>query len=132
MSAAHKPGLTRMTLAEFQEACKAQAPSHDLIVFQCPMCKTLQTSRDLIAAGAGTTFDEVERYLAFSCVGRFTGAGSPRKAPDGQPCNWTLGGLLKLHKVEVVTPDGEAHPRFELASREEADAHRAKATGSAS
>lgn len=116
--------IKTMTLAEFHAACKAQAPSNDQIVFRCPMCKTLQTGRDLIAAGAGATFDDVEKYLAFSCVGRFTGAGSPRKVPDGQPCNWTLGGLFSLHNFEVVTPDGERHPRFELATKEEADAYR--------
>lgn len=120
--------IKSMTLDEFQAACKAQAPSHDQIVFRCPMCKTLQSARDLIAAGAGSTFDEVERYLAFSCVGRFTGAPSPRREPDGKPCDWTLGGFFRLHHFEVVTPDGEKHPRFELATREEADAHRAAAT----
>ena len=113
-----------MTLDEFHKACKAQAPSADLIVFRCPACKTLQTARDLIAAGAGATFDDVEKYIGFSCVGRFTGAGSPRKAPDGKPCNWTLGGLFRLHSFEVVTPDGTHHPHFELATQEEADAHR--------
>lgn len=123
-------GPVRMSLEEFQAACKAQAPSHDQIVFLCPMCRTPQTARDLIAAGAGDTFDEVERYLAFSCVGRFTGAPSPRREPDGKPCDWTLGGLFGLHRMEVLTPDGKAHPRFELAGREEANAHRAKAAGS--
>lgn len=132
MSAQHTTGIQRLSLDEFHAACKAQAPSHDQIVFRCPRCKTLQSARDLIAAGAGGTFDEVERYLAFSCVGRFTGAGSPRSKPDGKPCNWTLGGLFSVHKLEVVTPDGKGHPRFELATREEADAHRAKAAGSAS
>ncbi|MFY9480249.1 MAG: VVA0879 family protein [Aquabacterium sp.] len=117
--------MKTMTLAEFHEACKAQAASHDLIVFKCPMCRTLQNARDLIAAGAGKTFEEVETYLAFSCVGRWTGAGSPRKEPDGQPCNWTLGGLFPLHRMVVVTQDGEEHPRFELADKAEADAHRA-------
>jgi hypothetical protein len=127
--------MLRMTLAEFIAACKAQSPSHDLIVFRCPMCATLQTARDLITAGAGADFDAVEKYLGFSCVGRFTDAGSPRKSPDGKPCNWTLGGLFSLHRMEVVTPDAKAHPRFELATREEADRYRdsmAMATGSAS
>jgi len=118
--------ITRMTLDEFHAACMAQAPSNDLIVFRCPMCKTLQAAQDLITAGAGKTFDEVERYLGFSCLGRFTGAGSPRKEPDGKPCNWTLGGLFSLHRFEVITPDGKAHPRFALATKEEADAHRAE------
>lgn len=119
-------GMATMTLEEFHAACLAQAPSHSTIVFRCPMCKTLQCALDLIDAGAGKTFDEVERYLAFSCVGRFTGAGSPRKKPDGRPCNWTLGGLFRTHKLEIVTPDGERHPRFELATREEADEYRAR------
>lgn len=119
-SAAH---IDSMTLEEFQAACKAQAPSNDLIVFCCPMCKTLQTGRELMVA-LEKPFEEVERYLGFSCIGRFTGAGSARKPPDG--CNWTLGGLFKLHEFEVVTPDGRGHPRFALASREEADVHRSK------
>ena len=122
---------TTLTLDEFQAACVLQAPSNDQIVFRCPMCKTLQSARDLIAAGAGKDFDEVEPYLAFSCVGRFMGAPSPRKTPDGKPCDWTLGGFFRLHTLEVVTPDGERHPRFELASKEDADAHRAREGGAA-
>lgn len=118
-------GVASMTLDEFHAACMAQAPSSDLIVFKCPMCATLQTGRELIAAGAGADFDAVEKYLAFSCIGRFTGAGSPRTHPDGNACNWTLGGMFQVHRVEVVTPDGARHPRFELANREDADRHRA-------
>lgn len=118
-----------MTLDEFQAAYQAQAPSPEKIVFKCPMCGTLQTAEDLIAAGAGETFDDVERYLGFSCVGRWTGAGSPRRERDGQACNWTLGGLFQTHKLEVITPDGERHARFELATKEEADEYRARKEG---
>lgn len=118
--------IKQMTLDEFHAACKAQASSSDQIVFKCPMCGALQSARDLIAVGAGKDFDEVERYLGFSCIGRFTGAGSPAQGKEG-PCNWTLGGLFQTHKMEVVTQDGERHPRFELATREEADAHRSVA-----
>jgi hypothetical protein len=45
------------------------------------------------------------------------------KAPDGKPCNWTLGGLFRTHTLEVVTPDGKKHPRFEVATPEQAQAH---------
>lgn len=76
----------------------------------------------LIRAGAGKTEGDVEKYVGFSCVGRWTGAGSPRKNPDGKPCNWTLGGLFQTHKVTVVTPDGKPHPIFEVATAEEAQA----------
>jgi hypothetical protein len=116
-----------MTLDEFWAALKLQnAKSHEDLALVCPMCRTVQTARDLINAGAGADFDSVEKYLGFSCVGRFTGAGTPRKEPDGQPCNWTLGGLFALHKLEVVTPDGKHHPRFEPATPEQAQTHAAR------
>lgn len=118
--------MQTMTLDEFHTACKAQAPSALDIVFRCPMCQTLQCARDLIEAGAGADLDAVEQYLGFSCVGRFTSAPSPRPQPDGKPCDWTLGGLFSLHKFEVITPDGVRHPRFELATREDAQAHLAR------
>ncbi len=116
--------MKTMTLEEFQTALRAQGvKSHNDAAFVCPMCGIVQSARDLIQAGAGKTFDEVERYLAFSCVGRWTAASAPRREQDGSPCNWTLGGLLTLHKLEVEMPDGERHPRFDLATSEQAQAH---------
>lgn len=117
--------MKTMTLDEFKAAVLAQGVPHEHIAVVCPMCGTIQSGADLIAAGAGADFDAVEKYLGFSCVGRFTGAESPRKKPDGKSCNWTLGGLFSLHRLEVVTPDGNRHPRFELASPDEAKAHMA-------
>lgn len=117
--------MKTMTLDEFHAACKAQASSSDQIVFRCPRCHTLQSARDLIAAGAGVDMTAVEKYLGFSCIGRFTGAGPAKNKTDRKGCDWMLGGLFRLHTMEVVTPDGKRHPHFELATREEADAHRA-------
>lgn len=115
--------MKTMTLDEFVDTCKAQAGCREEIVFVCPMCGTLQSGKDLIAAGVGKDFDEIEKYLAYSCIGRWLNAGPPRKKPDGKPCNWTLGGLFRTHKLEVVTPDGVHHPRFELATKDAADVH---------
>lgn len=70
------------------------------------MCKTVQSGRDFLNAGVGATMEDVERNVGFSCIGRWTGAGAPRSKPDGKPCNWTLGGLFRLHKMEVELPDG--------------------------
>ncbi|HUH36668.1 MAG TPA: VVA0879 family protein [Spongiibacteraceae bacterium] len=116
--------MKTMTIPEFHAALKAQgvADRSDLAMI-CPMCGTVQSARDLIAAGAGLDFDAVEKFLGFSCVGRFTGAGTPRKQPDGKPCNWTLGGLFQTHKLVVVDNEGVAHPRFELATPEQAQQH---------
>jgi len=116
--------MKTMTIEEFHSVLKAQGTKDNAeLVMICPMCGTPQTGNDLIRAGAGKTFDDVEKYLGFSCVGRFTGAEAPRKEPDGKPCNWTLGGLFQMHKLEVVTPDGKKHPRFEVATQEQAKAH---------
>lgn len=100
--------MKTMTLDEFHAALKAQGTERiEDVTFKCPMCGTLQSAQDLIDAGAGTDLDDVERYLAFSCVGRW---------PSDKGCDWTLGGLFKLHELEVVTPDGKHHPRFEPAT----------------
>ena len=113
-----------ITVDTFHAELMAQdVPAREHLTFVCPMCKTPQSAQDLIEAGAGETFDDVEPFVAFACVGRWTGAGSPRNKPDCKPCNWTLGGLFKTHSLEVITPDGVHHPRFELATPEEARAH---------
>lgn len=118
--------MKSMTLEEYRRACVGQGVAKSIdVAMICPMCQTVQSARDLIAAGAGQTLDDVEKYLGFSCFGRFKNAGAPRKKPDGNPCNWTLGGLFSMHKLEVVTPDGERHPRFELATPAQEQAHAA-------
>jgi len=105
-----------MTINEFHAAIKAQGAScREKITLVCPMCRTPQCAADFIKAGAGEDFEAVEKYLGFSCIGRFTGGKSPRAEPDGEPCDWSLGGLFKTHELEVLTPDGERHPRFEIA-----------------
>lgn len=118
--------MRQITVEEFHGELRAQGvsgPEH--LAFRCPRCRTIQSARDLIVAGAGADFEAVERVLAFSCVGRWTGAGPARTAPDGMPCDWTLGGLFRLHELEVVTPEGERCPRFEPVSPAEAQAHEA-------
>lgn len=106
--------MITMTLAEFQAAVKAQGEPLRRVKFICPMCRTPQCAEDFIEAGAGRTFEEVEKFVGFSCVGRFTDAPAPRREPDGKPCNWSLGGLLRMHELEVITPDGQKHPHFEV------------------
>ena len=96
--------METMTVDEFHAAIKAQGMERiEDVTFQCPRCKTIQSAQDLIDAGAGASMNEVEKYVAFSCVGRFT---------KDKGCDWTLGGLFKIHELEVITPDGTHHPRF--------------------
>lgn len=119
--------MRTMTLDEYHTALKAQGTKKGVEVCSvCPMCGTVQNGLDLIEAGAGKTFDDIGRFIAFSCVGRWTNAGPPpskEKKGTQVGCDWTLGGLFTVHELEVVTPDGEHHPRFMPASVEEAQDH---------
>jgi hypothetical protein len=125
--------MRKISVNEFHEELHAQGVSgREHLALKCPVCGTIQSGTSLIRAGAGTTMDEVERFLGFSCVGRFTDAGPHRKdTPSGGGCDWTLGGLFKLHELEVEMPDGTVHPTFEPASAEEAQALEANWTGNA-
>jgi len=116
--------LKTIHIPELHALLAAQGVPDVHYAFRCPICKTIQSAADLIAAGAGKNFDEVQRFLGFSCVGRFTDAGPHRKdEPPGRGCNWTLGGLFQLHELEVVSADGKRHPMFEIATRAEAQEH---------
>lgn len=87
--------------------------------FVCPMCGTAQSFNSFLKAGAKK--EDIPGLIGFSCIGRLTGAGSPRKEPDGKPCNWTLGGFLQFHKLVVVDEKGVKHPHFEVASTKQAE-----------
>jgi hypothetical protein len=80
--------------------------------FICPSCRTVQTPQDLVNCGVKKA--DLNKYLAFSCIGRF---GSEKG------CDWTLGGLLRIHELEIIIPaeDGEpehTRPAFEFADGE--------------
>lgn len=116
--------MKTMPIAEFRAALQAQGVPREHYAFRCPMCKTVQSGSDLIAAGGGENFDAVQQYLGFSCVGRLTGAGTPSENKGkGIGCNWSLGGLFQMHDFEVVDDEGKHHPHFEPVTAEEAQAH---------
>ncbi|MBU6231566.1 hypothetical protein KGP36_02765 [Patescibacteria group bacterium] len=115
--------MTTKTVEEMHEAFKAQGVPREHLAFVCPMCGTVQSCQSLIKAGAGATVEEVEKFIGFSCVGRWTKAGPPPGRPkenNTKGCNWTLGGLFQCHKLEVITPDGKRQPSFEVATPDQA------------
>ncbi len=117
-------GIRKISFPEFHAELKAQGvESREDVAVRCPVCGTVQSMRSLMAAGAGDTAADVEKYIGFSCVGRWTGAGpfNSKKPPQGG-CDWTLGGLFKLHCLEVIDDEGNAHPHFEPATPDEAKA----------
>lgn len=72
--------------------------------FVCPQCGTIQSVQDLLDAGVG--LDVIEKHIAFNCVGQFSSKIG---------CDWSLGGLIKIHMVEIVYSDDTVRPCFEFA-----------------
>lgn len=104
-----------ITLEQWTAECAA-APKPVRVI--CPACGTKQGRAEFDAAGVPK--ETQDKTLGFSCIGRFTGQGDKGitakyagRAWD-KGCNWTLGGLLHIHELEIVTPDGQKHPHFEL------------------
>lgn len=92
------------------------------VAFICPGCKTAQSYRSFEKLGIDK--EKITGWLGFSCIGRQTCAGSPRKESDGKPCNWTLGGLFQIQDLTVILEDGKKVPHFEIASSPQAEALR--------
>lgn len=103
----------RITLEQWIALLKQQNKPTVELLFRCPKCGTVQCGNDLIAAGAGANLEEIESYLAYSCVGRWD---------QTKGCDWTLGGLFQIHTLEVMLPDGTVHPRFEPVQPSEPEA----------
>lgn len=102
----------RIAVEDFHQILKAQdVDRREDLEFICPACGTVQTAQDLIDAGVGESFEDVAGQIAFSCVGRYD---------EDVDCDWTLGGLLQIHDLEVVAEDGESVPRMLPINFEEA------------
>jgi hypothetical protein len=119
-----------MKLEEFHAAIAAQGVPRESIAMKCPACGTVQTLGEFRAAVAAATPERIKGYFGkdaidpelhfgFDCIGRLVD-----KPTIG--CDWTLGGFLKAHTLEVIGVDGEPHPMFEPATPEEAQAHHNK------
>lgn len=76
--------------------------------FRCVVCGHEQSAEEVIERNPELE-GSISTWIYFSCEGRFTAGGG---------CDWTLGGLLQLHTLEVEADDGEIVPVFEFADPE--------------
>jgi len=92
--------MKKYTIKEWKAEGKKLFGTDDILDFilVCPNCKTSQKGKDLACLGMDK--EEVLSYLGFSCIGRF-------KKEVG--CDWTLGGLFRIHEVEIEV---EGHTRM--------------------
>jgi hypothetical protein len=126
--------MKQITIPELHEQFRAQgASAREHIAFKCPVCETVQSMASLKRAGCPD--DKLEKQIGFSCEGRWSKAGPWPSTPTKQKrrrlegrldgprgCDWTLGGLFRIHTLEVINEKGDPQPIFELASPEETKA----------
>lgn len=123
--------MESISLNELHHRFHAQGvSSRDHMAMVCPRCGTVQSIVSWMRAGA--VYEVAERYTGFSCVGRLTKAGPWPADNDQTPnavrrrlvpgCDWTLGGLLQIHELEVTSDAGLRMPAFVVATPEAARA----------
>lgn len=74
--------------------------------FRCVKCGNVQSAVSVSERNPEINIESTRNWIYFSCEGRRTA---------GVGCDWTLGGLFKIHRLEVIEPDGNPHPTFEFA-----------------
>lgn len=66
--------------------------------FRCVQCGNVQSHESVTARNP--EIRDTSSWIFFSCEGRHT---------DGVGCDWTLGGLFQIHKLEVIDDRDGAH-----------------------
>lgn len=102
--------VDQISISDFRDRLKEQGVAgREHSAFKCPRCTTVQSISSMVKAGLNSS--DAEKYIGFSCIGRFS---------KNEGCDWTLDGLFKIHTLEVIDEAGAAHPMFQCASPDEA------------
>lgn len=102
--------MNQMTLTEWRaEARRRYGDAASRWEFQCVACGHKQSGRSIMERTPTLTAEEVVSRVYFSCEGRWV---------KGVGCDWTLGGLFKIHQREVIDEEGKSVPVFLFADEE--------------
>lgn len=107
----------QISKAQFMDRLKAQGVPIEHYTFKCVRCGHVQSAASLVRY---ISADKALNTAYFACEGRFN---------RDVDCDWTLGGLFQIHKLEVLSDAGHVVPVFEPASPEEAQTLMAKNIG---
>lgn len=100
----------QITLDQFVTRLQAQGVPQEHYAFRCVRCGHIQSA---VSLARYLPPEDAGNAAYFACEGRFN---------RGTGCDWTLGGLFRIHKLEVLSENGHLVPVFEPASPEEARA----------
>lgn len=86
--------------------------------FVCPSCGHVQTRQNFLDLGMPP--GQVDRMLAFSCIGRWEVVHRDQVVTFGEHslgygCNYAGGGLFRIAPIIVVLPEGDERQTFAFA-----------------
>lgn len=76
--------------------------------FKCPICGSIQSIDIVHEADPSLSKADIQGWIYYNCKGRYLDT----KRWGG--CNYTLGGFIRAHKLEVLNDDGSVTPVFEF------------------
>ena len=74
--------------------------------FECVACGHIQSARSVMTHGCTDASMTIRAWLTHNCEGRYN---------KSYGCDWSLGGMLHIHKVILISDKGVAYPMFEFA-----------------
>jgi phage terminase large subunit GpA-like protein len=77
----------------FALGTKLYGPDLRKWLFECPSCGHVQSAELALQRNPSLDIDRMRSWIYYACEGRHT---------KGQGCDWTLGGLLRIHSLEVM------------------------------
>jgi hypothetical protein len=80
--------------------------------FKCVACGNIQSIESVMERNKDLKSGDCLNWIYFACEGRHT---------EDVGCNWTLGGLLHIHTLEVTEDGHKPEPVFEFADEAEED-----------
>lgn len=78
--------------------------------FVCVKCGNIQSIESMLEHNPNLEEKDLRNSVYFNCEGRLT---------DKIGCDWSLGGLFKIHQTEVKLPDGDFVPVFDFSMKGE-------------
>lgn len=109
------------TIDEWQaEGNRLFGPDINTWRFKCPACGHVQTRANFLSLGMK---DQVDRYLGFSCIGRFRLSDLNKaklvveypEMDKGAGCNYAGGGLFQVAPIIIETGKDEQRLTFGFA-----------------
>lgn len=109
---------------EWMQLMNSQLVPREHVSYICPECGKIQSAQNLYDTGEFQTIDDALIKIGYSCIGLHKRKIDPKTGLRmGLGCDFTFDDDKKLKKILVQDSNGNMHPRFQLATPEQAQSN---------